>query len=78
MRATCLGLIPEDKIAEIRDRTDIVQVIGEYVSLKRTGVNHKGLCPFHNEKSPVVQRERAEAVLPLLRLRQVGRRHSAS
>lgn len=48
----CLGLIPEDKIAEIRDRTDIVAVIGEYVTLKRTGVNHKGLCPFHNEKSP--------------------------
>jgi DNA primase len=47
-----LGLIPEDKIAEVRDRTDIVAVIGEYVSLKRTGVNHKGLCPFHNEKSP--------------------------
>ena len=52
MRSFCLGLIPEDKIAEIRDRTDIVAVIGEYVSLKRTGVNHKGLCPFHNEKSP--------------------------
>ena len=47
-----MGLIPEDKIAEIRDRTDIVTVIGEYVTLKRTGVNHKGLCPFHNEKSP--------------------------
>jgi DNA primase len=47
-----LGLIPEEKIAEIRDRTDIVAVVGEYVSLKRTGVNHKGLCPFHNEKSP--------------------------
>ncbi len=47
-----MALIPEDKIAEIRDRTDIVQVIGEYVSLKRSGVNHKGLCPFHNEKSP--------------------------
>ncbi|MGZ3442678.1 MAG: DNA primase [Polyangia bacterium] len=47
-----MGLIPDDKIAEIRDRTDIVSVIGEYVSLKRTGVNHKGLCPFHNEKSP--------------------------
>jgi DNA primase len=45
-------LIPEEKIAEIRDRTDIVQVVGEYVTLKRTGVNHKGLCPFHNEKSP--------------------------
>lgn len=47
-----MALIPEDKIAEIRDRTDIVQVIGEYVSLKRAGANHKGLCPFHNEKSP--------------------------
>jgi DNA primase len=47
-----LGLIPEEKIAEIRDRTDIVQVIGEYVTLRRTGVNHKGLCPFHQEKSP--------------------------
>ncbi|HEX9103494.1 MAG TPA: CHC2 zinc finger domain-containing protein, partial [Polyangia bacterium] len=47
-----MGLIPEDKIAEIRDRTDIVSVIGEYVTLKRTGVNHKGLCPFHQEKSP--------------------------
>jgi DNA primase len=47
-----LALIPEDKIAEIRDRTDIVQVIGEYVSLRRSGVNYKGLCPFHGEKTP--------------------------
>lgn len=47
-----MALIPEEKIAEIRDRTDIVQVVGEYVTLKRTGVNHKGLCPFHQEKSP--------------------------
>ncbi len=47
-----MGLIPEDKIAEIRDRTDIVQVIGEYVSLRRAGTSWKGLCPFHNEKSP--------------------------
>ena len=47
-----MPLIPEDKISEIRDRTDIVAVVGEYVSLKRSGVNHKGLCPFHAEKSP--------------------------
>src|SRR5262245_59630366 len=48
-----LGLIPEDKIAEIRDRTDIVQVIGEQVALKRAGgANWKGLCPFHDERTP--------------------------
>lgn len=47
-----MALIPPDKIAEVRDRTDIVAVIGEYVSLKRAGTNWKGLCPFHNEKSP--------------------------
>ena len=47
-----MALIPPDKIAEVRDRTDIVAVIGEYVSLKRAGTNWKGLCPFHSEKSP--------------------------
>lgn len=47
-----MALIPEDKIAEIRDRTDIVQVIGEFVPLRRSGVNWKGLCPFHAERSP--------------------------
>lgn len=47
-----MGLIPEDKIAEIRSRTDIVQVIGEYVTLRRAGNNHTGLCPFHQEKTP--------------------------
>ncbi|HRI49724.1 MAG TPA: DNA primase, partial [Pseudomonadota bacterium] len=47
-----MGLIPESKIAEIRDRTDIVAIIGEHVPLRRAGVNHLGLCPFHQEKSP--------------------------
>ena len=47
-----MALIPEDKIAEVRDRTDIVQVVGDYVSLRKSGVNHKGLCPFHAEKTP--------------------------
>ncbi len=45
------GLIPEDTIAEVRERTDIVQVIGQYVELKRSGANFMGLCPFHDEKS---------------------------
>ena len=44
--------IPEAVIAEVRDRTDIVQVIDQYVRLKRTGVNYVGLCPFHDEKTP--------------------------
>jgi DNA primase len=47
-----LGLIPESKIAEIRDRTDIVAIVGEHVPLRRAGANHLGLCPFHQEKSP--------------------------
>ncbi|NIR60506.1 MAG: DNA primase, partial [Gammaproteobacteria bacterium] len=46
------GRISDDKIEEIRDRTDMVQLVSSYVSLKRSGVNHFGLCPFHSEKSP--------------------------
>lgn len=41
-----------DKVAEVRDRTDIVELVGQYVNLKRTGRSHKGLCPFHQEKTP--------------------------
>jgi DNA primase len=47
-----MGLIPDDTIAEIRERADIVAVIGQHVELKKAGRNHKGLCPFHQEKSP--------------------------
>jgi DNA primase len=45
-------LIAEDLIAEIRVRTDIVALIGDYVSLKQRGASFVGLCPFHNEKTP--------------------------
>ena len=44
--------IPEATIDNIRDRTDIVEVVAQYVDLKRAGTNHKGLCPFHQEKTP--------------------------
>lgn len=47
-----MGLIPDETIAEIRTRADIVSVIGQHVQLKRAGRNWKGLCPFHGEKSP--------------------------
>ena len=44
--------IPEEYIEEIRSRTDIVELVGEYVRLKRRGTNFIGLCPFHTEKTP--------------------------
>ena len=44
--------IPEETIAEIRERADLVTIIGDYVRLKKSGSNFTGLCPFHNERSP--------------------------
>ncbi len=41
----------EDIIEEVRQRNDIVDVIGNYVKLKRKGSSYFGLCPFHNEKT---------------------------
>ncbi len=42
----------EEQIEQVRQRSDIVEVIGNYVRLKRSGSGYVGLCPFHNEKSP--------------------------
>lgn len=44
--------IPEEVIEEIRKANDIVDVVGEYVQLKKQGRNYFGLCPFHGEKTP--------------------------
>jgi DNA primase len=42
----------DDTVREVAERLSIVEVIGEYVALKRSGSNYTGLCPFHGEKTP--------------------------
>ncbi|MFT5434072.1 MAG: DNA primase [Myxococcota bacterium] len=46
------GMVSERAIEEIKQRTSLVSLIGEHLKLTRTGRNHRGLCPFHSEKSP--------------------------
>jgi DNA primase len=43
---------PQSFIDELRMHADIVQVVQEYVSLRKVGATYKGLCPFHSEKTP--------------------------
>ncbi len=45
-------MFSEDVINRVRDSVDIVDLVSGYVSLKKTGKNHTGLCPFHAEKTP--------------------------
>lgn len=44
--------IPENIIEEIRQQTDLLELVGEYLNLERRGKNMIGLCPFHSEKTP--------------------------
>jgi DNA primase len=47
-----LGLFPQTFIDDLRLQANILQVVQEYVSLRKVGRTYKGLCPFHSEKSP--------------------------
>lgn len=44
--------INDEIIEKVRDSSDIIDVISDYISLKKSGTNYVGLCPFHNEKTP--------------------------
>jgi DNA primase len=50
-----VGRIPEQVVAEIRERADIVQLVGRYVTLRKSGSRFWGLCPFHSEKTASFQ-----------------------
>jgi len=45
-------VIPAGFVQDLLTRVDIVDVVGRHVELKKAGINHKGLCPFHGEKTP--------------------------
>ena len=71
-----MARIPDTTINEIRERIDIVDLIGRHLSLKSSGRNFVGLCPFHNEKTPSfnVNRERQidDGRVVLVRLTEAG------
>ena len=47
-----MSMIPDDKVQEVRERAAILDVVADYVSLRKSGANYLGLCPFHGEKTP--------------------------
>ena len=47
-----MSLISEESINAIREKANLVDVISDYITLKKTGRSYKGLCPFHQEKTP--------------------------
>ncbi|HJV36950.1 DNA primase, partial [Geomonas sp.] len=47
-----MSMIPDEKVREVRERAPILEVISDYMSLRKSGANYQGLCPFHGEKTP--------------------------
>jgi DNA primase len=57
-----MSMIPDDKVQEVRERAAIQEVVADYVSLKKSGANYLGLCPFHGEKTPSFNVNPARAI----------------
>lgn len=57
-----MARIDKTTIDRIMDATDIVDVVGDFVSLKRRGSSHLGLCPFHNERTPSFSVSRSRGI----------------
>ncbi len=53
---------PPEFVAELREQVDVVEVVGDYVSLVKSGANFKGLCPFHGEKTPSFMVHRGKGI----------------
>lgn len=47
-----MSMIADDKVQEVRERASILDVVADYVNLRKAGANYQGLCPFHGEKTP--------------------------
>ena len=54
--------IDPETVNKILDTADIVDVVSDFVKLRRSGANYKGLCPFHNERTPSFSVNRARNI----------------
>jgi DNA primase len=57
-----MSMIADDKVQEVRERAAILDVVADYVSLRKSGANYQGLCPFHGEKTPSFNVNPARAI----------------
>jgi DNA primase len=57
-----MSMIPDDKVQEVRERASVLDVVSDYVSLRKSGANYLGLCPFHGEKTPSFNVNPARAI----------------
>ena len=57
-----MGRIDQETVNRILDAADIVDVVSDFVKLRRSGANYKGLCPFHNERTPSFSVNRARNI----------------